>query len=171
MKIDKNFPVKPEVKKKRKNHYVDKHLMNEEILKFKETGQVSNELGKMISDISSHFARHPQFRRYQKLNVQEELIGEGIIACLKALRSYNPKRGDHTKKPNPVAYMTEVCKNAFKAYLIKHYKHENFQRDLIADRCHAQGIPFTDEIKKDMIERKENGELSNEEMLKKYFVE
>ncbi len=167
VKVDKNFPVKVEIKKKRKSHYVDKEEMNNEIIKYKETEKVSNALGKMITDISTHFARHPQFRRYQKLNVQEELIGEGIIACLRALKSYNPFRTDKT--PNPVAYMTEVCKNAFKAYLIKHYKNENFQRDLAADKCHANNIPFIDEIKKDMIERKENGDLSNEEMLKKYF--
>lgn len=167
VKVDKNFPVKAEVKKKRKNHYIDKDEMNAEIIKFKESGVVSNELGNMLLLICKRFARHPQFRRYQKLNVQEELIGEGLVTSLKALKSYNPFRND--KSPNPLSYMTEVVKNAFKAYLIKHYKNENFQRELIADKCHANNIPFVDEIKKDMMERKENGDLSNDEVLKKYF--
>ena len=142
--IDKNFPMKPEVKEKRKNHYVDKEELNNEIIKYKETGKVSNELGLMLRSIAEHFARHPQFRGYQKMNIQEELISEGTLMCLRALKSYNPFRTD--KAPNPVSYMTEVCKNAFKTYLNKHYKHENFMREQIAEYCYNNGIPFVDSV-------------------------
>lgn len=167
MNKNNTFPVKKAVNKKRKNHYVDKNEMNVEIIYYKETGEITNKLGKMIMDICKRFARHPQFRRYNKKgNVQEELIGEGMVACIKALKSFNPFK---STKPNPVAYFTEVAKNGFRAYLNKHYNYENFQREMVADKCHSLNIPFVDEIKKDMIEKKQNGELSNEEVLKKYF--
>ena len=169
VKVDKNFPVKPTSTKKTKKHYVDKQEMTDEIIKFKADGIVSNALGVMIMNICTRFARHPQFRRYNKKgNVQDELIGEGMVACIRALKSFDPYK---STKPNPVAYFTEVAKNGFKAYLNKHYRNENFQRDLISDKCHDLNIPFVDEIKKDLMERKENGKLSNDEMLKKYFDE
>lgn len=170
VKVDKNFPVKDEVKSRKNNHYVHKEELLNEILEYKKTGVVSNALGKMLMNISIHFSRHPSFRRYKEHGVLEELQGEGIIAELKALKSFNPERKRTGNRiSNPVAYMTEVVKNAFRAYLGKMYKDKNFQRDLICDEYHKMHKPFTDEIKKDMQEK--DGKHSNEEYLKQYFSE
>lgn len=142
------FPKREEVKGKRKNHYIDKDAFLQEIIKFHKTKKVNNILGKMLMDISIHFSRHPSFRRYK--DCLEELHSEGVLAELKALNSFNPE-----KSSNPVAYFTEVVKNAFRAFLGKKYKNENFQRRLIHEEYHRQNIPFVDEIEKDLRETKE----------------
>lgn len=155
MNVDKNFPVKPEVTEKHDSHYIDKKVLNDEIVKYKQTGVISNKLAEMIHKISSHFARHPQFRYYQFFDIQRELISEGVLMCIKALKSYDPfKEG---KSPNPLAYMTEVCKNAFKTYLKKYYGNENFKREMLAEYCYEHGIPFVDVVGNDIAERKAAG--------------
>lgn len=151
---DKNFPRKAAVEEKRSSHYIDKKEFFDEIVKYKDTGKVNSRLGMMLMSISVHFARHPRFRRYKCI---EELISEGILAEIKALKSFNT-----SKSSNPVAYFTEVVKNAFKAYLAKMYKDDNFQRDMICDAYHKMNMPFVDEIKKDMTE-------SAVERLKRFF--
>jgi len=142
------FPRREEVKEKRKNHYVDKDVFLQEIIKYQQTKKINDALGKMMMDISIHFSRHPSFRRYK--DCLDELHSEGILAQIKALDSFDPN-----KSSNPVAYFTEVVKNAFRAYLGKKYKNENFHRRLIHEEYHKLNIPFVDEIEKDLQETKE----------------
>jgi DNA-directed RNA polymerase specialized sigma subunit len=128
----------------KKNYYVDKKEMNDEIIKYKETGVISKKLGEQIQLIAERFARLPQFRGYQKMSLWEDIVSEGKLQCIKALKSYDPFRTD--KEPNPLSYMSECCANAFKSFLKKHYKNENFKREQLVEYCHENNIPFVDSV-------------------------
>lgn len=102
--------------------YIDNEKLLEEVVEYKKTGKMSNELGKMVLDIARNFSTVGSFAGY---TWTEDMIGEAVLTCVKYLKSFNPDKSN-----NPFAYITTICKNAFIAYIKSQNKHSKIKDTL-----------------------------------------
>lgn len=58
-----------------------------------------------IMEIAERLSRKPCFSGY---SYREDMIGDGILACVKYIDSFNPE-----KSQNPFAYISQIIHNAF----------------------------------------------------------
>jgi hypothetical protein len=128
--------VSEEPKKKRgrktadkEKFYVEPKKFDEEIMKYYESGKMSDELANMVSKISHKLSYAPNFINY---SYREEMVGDGIIRMMKALISqkYNREKGT-----NPFSYFTRIAFNAFRNRIKKekhiHETHEKYQKEVM----------------------------------------
>ena len=109
---------------KKGNYYVRNKDLVPEIHKYKETGKISEELGSMIFKIAKNYANKGSFSRY---TWKEDMIGEAVLTCVKYIHNFDPSKQKH---PNPFAYITTICHNAFINFIRKQKRHSE-----IKDRC------------------------------------
>jgi len=133
--------------KKIKNLYIDKKEFYEEMLKYNETKKPSEKLGRMFMLLAKNNTRHSSYCRYFNADL-DDMKTEAVITCLQALPKYN------FEKEDPFSYFTSVVLNAFKYYLKRKYKNDNFRMRLIREMYIQANKPFTNEIQKDMNETK-----------------
>ena len=110
--------------KKKGNYYVNNKELLKEIVEYKETGVISEELGRMIFMIAKNYANKGSFSGY---TWKEDMISEAMLTCIKYMHNFNP---DKQKYPNPFAYITQICRNAFLNFIRKQKRHGE-----IKDRC------------------------------------
>jgi hypothetical protein len=109
--------------------YVEPKKFDEEIMKYYDSGKMSNELAEMISKISHKLSYAPNFINY---SYREEMVGDGVIRMMKALiaKKYNREKGT-----NPFSYFTRIAFNAFRNRIKKekhiHETHEKYQKELM----------------------------------------
>ena len=110
-------------------YYVEPKKFDEEIMKYYESGVMSNELAEMVSKISHKLSYAKNFINY---SYREEMVGDGIIRMMKALIS---KKYDRVKGTNPFSYFTRIAFNAFRNRIKKekhiHETHEKYQKELM----------------------------------------
>jgi len=140
------------ISKKIKNIYIDKKDFLAEMLKYNETKKPSDKLGKMFMSLAKNNARHSSFCRYFHADL-DDMKTEAVIACLLALPKYDFSRED------PFSYFTSVVLNAFKYYLKRKYKNDNFRMKLLREMYIQANKTFTNEIQKDMNETKKEKNL------------
>lgn len=124
---------KPKINKKpptsKEKFYVNPQEFDDEIVKYYETGVMSDNLALMVSKIANKLSFAPNFIRY---TYREEMVGDGIIRMFKALTS---KKYDHAKGSNPFSYFTRIAFNAFRNRIKKekHLRdtHEKYQEELL----------------------------------------
>jgi hypothetical protein len=121
----------PKVKKKalKEKFYVEPKLFDEEIMKYYDSGVMTNELAEMVSKISHKLSYASNFINY---SYREEMVGDGIIRMMKALIS---KKYNRTKGTNPFSYFTRIAFNAFRNRIKKekhiHETHEKYKEELM----------------------------------------
>jgi hypothetical protein len=109
--------------------YVEPKQFDEEIMKYYDTGKMSDDLANMVSKISHKLSYAPNFINY---SYREEMVGDGVIRMMKALiaKKYNREKGT-----NPFSYFTRIAFNAFRNRIKKekhiHETHEKYQKELI----------------------------------------
>jgi hypothetical protein len=109
--------------------YVEPKKFDEEIMKYYDSGKMSNELAEMVSKISHKLSYAPNFINY---SYREEMVGDGVIRMMKALiaKKYNREKGT-----NPFSYFTRIAFNAFRNRIKKekhiHETHEKYQKELM----------------------------------------
>ena len=88
--------------------YVEPKQFDEEIMKYYDTGKMSDDLANMVSKISHKLSYAPNFINY---SYREEMVGDGVIRMMKALiaKKYNREKGT-----NPFSYFTRIAFNAFR---------------------------------------------------------
>lgn len=106
-------------KKERPEYYVTNSELLSEIVKFKESGIMSNELGKMLLTISTHYSTKSNFSGY---TWRQDMISESVFTCVKYLKNFNPE-----KSTNAFAYITQIIKNSFKLYITEQKKHSKIK--------------------------------------------
>jgi hypothetical protein len=133
--IETVVPEEP-VKKKRgkkpadkEKFYVDPKHFDDEIVKYYDSGHMSDDLAQMVSKISHKLSYAPNFINY---TYREEMVGDGIIRMFKALMT---KKYDRVKGTNPFSYFTRIAFNAFRNRIKKekHMRdtHEKYQNELM----------------------------------------
>jgi len=146
--------VEPEepVKKKRgkkpadkEKFYVDPKHFDDEIVKYYDSGHMSNDLAEMVSKISHKLSYAPNFINY---TYREEMVGDGIIRMFKALMS---KKYDRVKGTNPFSYFTRIAFNAFRNRIKKekHMRdtHEKYQNELMSMSENYNNLMRNNQIK------------------------
>lgn len=128
--VDDNKPKKRGRKASDKTKfYVEPKKFDEEIMKYYDSGKMSNELADMVSKISHKLSYAPNFINY---SYREEMVGDGVIRMMKALiaKKYNRDKGT-----NPFSYFTRIAFNAFRNRIKKekhiHETHEKYQREIM----------------------------------------
>ena len=84
---------------------------------------ISEELGKMFMQLCKKICNHSNFRNYS-LQEQQDMCGYAYEKFVTGLKKYN------FKYTNAFAYLSQICFNAFKTTLSKHYKQVNIVRSL-----------------------------------------
>ena len=107
---------------KNKQYCTNKNLLAE-LVKFKENGNISNELGKMFMDIAIKLTGHSYFRNYA-YHTKEDLVGYALEKMVKSVENYN------LEKTKPFAYFTQVAFNAFLYQCKGYYKQINIKRKI-----------------------------------------
>ena len=117
---------KPSEKEK---YYVNPQEFDEEIVKYYDSGVMSDNLAQMVSKIAHKLSYAPNFINY---TYREEMVGDGIIRMFKALTT---KKYDRVKGTNPFSYFTRIAFNAFRNRIKKekHLRetHEKYQNELM----------------------------------------
>lgn len=116
---------RPKVPKEK--FYVDPKHFDDEIVKYYESGVISNELAEMVSKIANKLSYSSNFAGY---TYREEMVGDGIVRMFKALMS---KKYDREKGTNPFSYFTRIAFNAFRNRIKKekhiHEAQERYQQE------------------------------------------
>jgi hypothetical protein len=113
----------------KERYYVEPKKFDEEIMKYYESGKMSNDLAEMVSKISHKLSYAPNFINY---SYREEMVGDGVIRMMKALitKKYNREKGT-----NPFSYFTRIAFNAFRNRIKKekhiHETHEKYQMEIM----------------------------------------
>ena len=108
-------------------YYVTNKELLPEIIEFKKTGKMSGELGRMLLAIATNYSSKGSFAGY---TWREDMVSDALLTCVKYLHNFDP---DKQKYPNPFAYITMICHNAFVNYINKQKRHSK-----IKDICYKQ---------------------------------
>jgi DNA-directed RNA polymerase specialized sigma subunit len=106
-----------------KNYYVKNDELLLEVVKYKKTGIISDLLGEMILSIAESYASKGSYAGYTWVS---DMISEAVLTCIKYISNFNPE-----KSSNAFAYITQICKNSFKAFIKNQNKHSK-----IKDLCY-----------------------------------
>ena len=112
-----------------KPYYVRNGELLPHIFEYRETGIVSEELGRLILKIASNYANKGSFYGY---TWKEDMVGEAVLTVCKYLHNFDPFK---QKRPNPFAYITSIVHNAFLGYIKKQKKHSVI-KDVLYKNAH-----------------------------------
>lgn len=105
------------------NIYVKNADLLDEIIKYKKTNEISEELAKMLILIAENYSKKPNFIGYSWRN---DMVSEALLTCIKYMHNFDP-----AKSRNPFAYISQICLRAFMMYIKKQKKHSE-----IKDTCY-----------------------------------
>ena len=114
----------------KENYYVRNKNLLPEILKFKKSGIVSEELGKMIMAIAEGYSNRAWWNRY---TWREDMVSEACLTCIKYLHNF-----DVEKSLNPFAYISTIVHNSYRQFVIKEGRHGDI-KEVLYDKCHESG--------------------------------
>jgi DNA-directed RNA polymerase specialized sigma24 family protein len=110
--------------------YVNNNELLIEVRKYKESGKMSERLGEMILMIARNYATKGSYAGYTWV---EDFIAEAALTCVRYLKSFDENK---YAEPNPFAYITTICRNAFIAYIRDQKKHSGIKNDLYFEEHH-----------------------------------
>ena len=111
---------------KTKHNYIDRDKLHQLMRDYKDTGKISEELGKMFMVMVDHILGHSNFRNYTQA-VRQEMASHALLMLVKYSHNCDAYQRDARQTFN---YITTIVMNACKQILIKHYKRINTQREL-----------------------------------------
>ena len=111
---------------KQRNNYIDRNQLHQLMRDYKDTGIISDELGKMFMVMIDHILGHSNFRNYA-YDLKEEMKCHALLMLVKYSHNCDAYQRDSRQTFN---YITTIIMNACKQILIKYYKQQNLQREL-----------------------------------------
>ena len=97
-------------------NYIDNERLQEEIAKWREKGEASEALGRMLLELHEHVLRHKNWNRYPE-EVKEEMREYSLYRILKnGLRTYDPS------KAKAFSYFTKAVFTNYLNVVKKYYK-------------------------------------------------
>ena len=111
---------------KQRNNYIDRDRLHQRMRDYKDTGIISEELGKMFMTMTDHILGHSNFRNYTA-DLKEEMRSHALMLLVKYSHNCDAYQRDARQVFN---YLSTVTFNAFKQILLKYYKRLNTQREL-----------------------------------------
>ena len=101
--------------------YVTNEGLLPQIYIYRDTGEVTDELGEMLQKIAANFAKQGKFNGY---TWKDDMCSEAVLTCILYMHNFNPIK---YKNPNPFAYFTSIVRNAFLNYIRKQKKHSEIK--------------------------------------------
>ena len=133
---------------KAKRNYIDRDKLHQLMRDYKDTGKISEELGKMFMVMVDHILGHSNFRNYTQ-DVREEMKSHALILLVKYSHNCDAYQRDARQTFN---YITTIIFNACKQILIKHYKQQNLKRELETMYLQMLSNQFSIDVKNDYLE-------------------
>ena len=100
--------IEPKQKVEKKKIYIVPKEFDDAIMKYYETGDLTNQLAEMVDKIAQKLAYAPNFINY---SYRSDMVGDAIIKMMKALIG---KKYQHNKGSNPFSYFTRIAFNAYR---------------------------------------------------------
>lgn len=94
-------------KKRGDKHYVNNKEFTEEIIKCKQTGELTEFAVKCFISLANRAVNKMYYEDYRD---REDCIQSALLDCLKYWKSFDHEKTD---SPNAFAYFTQVCKNGY----------------------------------------------------------
>lgn len=111
---------------KQRNNYIDRNQLHQLMRDYKDTGIISEWLGKMFMTMTDHILGHSNFRNYTQ-DVREEMKSHALMLLVKYSHNCDAYQRDARQVFN---YLSTVIFNAFRQTLQKYYKQLNLKREL-----------------------------------------
>ena len=111
---------------KQRNNYIDRDRLHQLMRDYKDTGVISEELGKMFMTMTDHILGHSNFRNYTQA-VREEMRSHALLLLVRYSHNCDAYQRDARQTFN---YITTITMNACKQILQKYYKQLNLKREL-----------------------------------------
>ena len=99
--------------------YVKNADLLRELIEYRNTGTVSEELGKMLLLIARNLSSKGNWNGY---TWRQDMCAEATLTCVKYLKNFDAERSQ-----NAFAYITQICNNSFKAYIKSERKHSEIK--------------------------------------------
>ena len=119
----------------KERYYVRNKDLLPKVEEYKESGVISEELGKMVFQIATNYSNKGSFASY---TWREDMIMEAVLTCFKYMHNFDPTK---QKQPNPFAYFTTIIHNAFINYIRKQNKHSE-----IKDICYKRAFVLDEDL-------------------------
>lgn len=123
-----------------KKQYIKNKELYEEVVRCKQTGQMSDLLARAFIQIAERYSTKPNFIAY---TYREDMVGEAIVQLCKGWDKFNPE-----KTTNAFSYYTQITHNAFIQFLNKERKQRNVRDELLVDAGLSASWTYQDEHSK-----------------------
>ena len=133
---------------KAKRDYIDRDRLHQLMRDYKDTGVISEELGKMFMIMTDHILGHSNFRNYTQA-VREEMKSYALLLLVKYSHNCDAYQRDAR---SVFAYVTTIIFNAYRQVLQKYYKQQNLKRELETMYMQMLSNQFGIDVKNDYLE-------------------
>ena len=133
---------------KAKRNYIDRDKLHQLMRDYKDTGKISEELGKMFMVMVDHILGHSNFRNYTQ-DVRQEMKCHSLLMLVKYSHNCDAYQRDARQTFN---YITTIIFNACKQIIIKFYKQQNLKRELETMYLQMLSNQFGIDVKNDYLE-------------------
>ena len=133
---------------KQRNNYIDRDQLHQLMRDYKDTGKISEQLGKMFMIMTDHILGHSNFRNYTA-DLKEEMKSHALLLLVKYSHNCDAYQRDAR---SVFAYVTTIIFNAYRQVLQKYYKQLNLKRELEQQYLDMLAQEYDVNIKKDYIE-------------------
>ena len=134
---------------KAKRNYIDRDRLHQLMRDYKDTGKISEELGKMFMVMVDHILGHSNFRNYTQ-DVRQEMKCHALLMLVKYSHNCDAYQRDARQTFN---YITTIIFNACKQTIIKFYKQQNLKRELETMYLQMLSNQFSIDVKNDYLEK------------------
>lgn len=131
-----------------KEYYVDPIELHNELKNYKQTNQMSDNLGKIFMKMCDRIQNHSNFKNYSK-EIKEDMSGHAYMLICRYVHNCDP---DIRTAKQCFNYISTIIFNAFKQVLIQHYKQENIKRELIEQKQKEFSQQYGVIVKEDQFE-------------------
>ena len=133
---------------KQRNNYIDRDQLHQLMCDYKDTGKISEQLGKMFMIMTDHILGHSNFRNYTA-DIKEEMRSHALLLLVKYSHNCDAYQRDARQTFN---YITTIIFNSCKQTLQKYYKHQNLKRELETMYLQMLSNQFGINVKNDYLE-------------------
>ena len=133
---------------KQRNNYIDRNQLHQLMRDYKDTGKISEELGKMFMIMTDHILGHSNFRNYTA-DLKEEMRSHALMLLVKYSHNCDAYQRDARQTFN---YITTIIFNSCKQTLQKYYKQQNLKRELETMYLQMLSNQFGIDVKNDYLE-------------------
>ena len=133
---------------KQRNDYIDRDQLHQLMRDYKDTGKISEELGKIFMIMTDHILGHSNFRNYTA-DIKEEMKSHALMLLVKYSHNCDAYQRDARQVFN---YLSTIVMNSFKQVLQKYYKQQNLKRELETMYLQMLSNQFGINVKNDYLE-------------------